>query len=79
MASSSQATGRSSQLIDDRWSSKDAKGKSKDTSGSGGGQITLTDGIIRDLFDEFPEVKEAYEENVPGVSRVKSSFHFARC
>lgn len=72
-ASSNQSAGRSSQLIDDRWSVKDAKGKGKDgASSSGGGSasgtISLTPDLIRDIFEEFPEVQEAYHENVTTVS-----------
>jgi len=76
-ASSNQSAGRSSQLIDDRWSVKDSKGKGKEGASTGGGgsatsgTISLTPELIRDIFDEFPEVQEAYHENVPGVS----SFH----
>lgn len=70
-ASSSQSAGRSSQLIDDRWSSK-GKGKGKDGAGDkgggGAGTISLTPDLIRDIFDEFPEVQQAYVENVPMVS-----------
>ncbi|KAL7415329.1 hypothetical protein BDY24DRAFT_382565 [Mrakia frigida] len=72
-ASSTQSAGRSSQLIDDRWSVKDSKGKGKEGAASSGGgsatsgTISLTPQLIRDIFDEFPEVQEAYVENVPVV------------
>jgi hypothetical protein len=83
-ASSSQSAGRSSQLIDDRWSSK-GKGKGKDNSGDkgggggGAGTISLTPELIRDIFDEFPEVQEAYGENVPHVSSLASFLSLCRC
>jgi hypothetical protein len=83
-ASSSQSAGRSSQLIDDRWSSK-GKGKGKDGSGDkgggggGAGTISLTPELIRDIFDEFPEVQEAYGENVPHVSSLASFLSLCRC
>lgn len=80
-ASSTQSAGRSSQLIDDRWSVKDSKGKGKEgaaSSGGGGsatsGTISLTPQLIRDIFDEFPEVQEAYVENVPAVSGLAFPF-----
>ncbi|CDZ98159.1 RNA polymerase II transcription initiation/nucleotide excision repair factor TFIIH, subunit TFB1 [Phaffia rhodozyma] len=64
--SSTQSAGRSSQLIDDRWSAKDAKGKGKQGAGSSSaGTISLTPDLIRDIFDEFPEVMKAHKENVP--------------
>jgi transcription initiation factor TFIIH subunit 1 len=75
--SSHQRPGRSSQLIDDRWTSSSKS--SATTSGTGQGTtkaaqkgnamgtISLTPELIRDIFDEFPDVHLAWKQNVPKV------------